>query len=151
MIIWCDKPELTITSDIDPKTIVRKPLPSDTAEEKKDKKDFPYLNKKEVTFTVNYLGTIYVIVIEKGFKWDGSSCPGLHHIPSLLNASMVHDKLCNDHSIIGFDRQLSSMIFREIGIGSGVNKIFMYGAYYCVDNYQKVFGKDLEGRKWNEF
>ena len=26
-------------------------------------------------------------LIEKGFKWNGSSCPGFHHIPTLLVAS----------------------------------------------------------------
>jgi hypothetical protein len=42
------------------------------------------------------------------------------------------------------------MIFREIGIASGVWKPFMKGAYHAVDNYQKVWGKDLQGKKWNE-
>ena len=151
MIVWSCKPELLITSDIEPVTVVRKPLPSDSKEERKDKKDYPYLNKRDVTFTVDYLGTIYVIYIHRGFKWDGSSCPGLHHIPSLLNASMVHDIICNYHELVSGDRQLSTMIFRELGIASGMNKVFMYGAYHCVDNYQKIFGKDLKGRKWNEF
>lgn len=148
MIIWCNKAELKITSDIEPITVVRKPLPSDSKEEKKDKKIFPYLNKKQVNFKISYLGITYHILISKGFKWDGSSCPTLHHIPSLLNASMVHDVMCNNHAEIGFDRQLSSMVFREMGIASGVNKAFMYGAYLCVDNFQKVFGKDKQGRKW---
>ena len=40
------------------------------------------------------------------------------------------------------------MIFREIGIASGVNTPFMISAYHAVDNFQKLFGKDLEGNKW---
>jgi hypothetical protein len=40
------------------------------------------------------------------------------------------------------------MIFREIGIASGVNKPFMVGAYHAVDVYQKFCGRDLEGNKW---
>lgn len=90
----------------------------------------------------------YCILIPKGYTWDGASCPGLHHIPSLLNASMVHDMLCEDHSLVNHDRQLSSMIFREIGIASDMPKWFMNIAYHCVDNYQKLVGKDLKGRKW---
>lgn len=148
MIIWCDKPELKIVSDIDPKTAVRKPLPSDTKEERKDKKDYPYINKKEVTFVVNYLGTIHTIFIRNGFKWDGATCLGLHHLPKFLNASMVHDALCNYHFLVNNDRQLSSIIFREICIASGVNKAFAYTAYYAIDNYQKVWGRDLNGKKW---
>lgn len=148
MIVWCDKPELKITSDIEPCTCVRKPIPSDSKITKKDKKRFPYLNKKRVLFDINYLGVQYCILIPKDFVWDGSSCPGLYHIPRLLNASMVHDQLCYHHSLIGNDRQLSSMIFREIGIASGVNKTFMNIAYHCVDNFQKLFGKDLDGNRW---
>lgn len=148
MIIWCNKPELFIISDKEPQTAVRKPLPSDTQYERENKKDFPYINKKDVTFTVNYLGTVYVIDIEKGFCWDGATCLGLHHLPKFLDASMVHDKLCNKHYLVADDRQLSSIIFRELCIASGVNKAFAWIAYYAVDNFQKVFGRDEKGRKW---
>lgn len=150
MITWCYKPELIITSDTDPVTVVRKPLPSDSEDERMDKQKYPYLNKHKVKFIINYLGIVHYITINKGFTWDGSSCPCLHHIPSLLNASMVHDMLCNNHSLIGYDRQLSSMVFREIGIASGVNKAFMWLAYFAVDNWQKVMGRDKFGRKWGE-
>lgn len=148
MITWCNKLDLLITSDIAPQTAVRKPLPSDSKEEKKDKKLFPYINKKEVTFHIDYLGIIYDIHIPKGFKWNGTNCLGLQYYPKLLDASMVHDALCNDHTLIGNDRQLSSMIFRELGIASGMWLPFMKIAYVAVDNYQKVFGRDLEGNKW---
>ena len=148
MIIWCNKPYLLITSDKEPKTAVRKPLPSDTQYERENKKDFPYINKRDVTFTVDYLGTVYVIEIEKGFCWDGATALGLHHLPKFLDASMVHDKLCNKHYLVADDRQLSSMIFRELCIASGVNKAFAWLAYYAVDNFQKVFGRDEKGRKW---
>ena len=149
-IVWCDKPYLRITSDVKPSTGVCKPLPSDSDEVKKYKNKFPYINRRRVVFTVNYLGKIYPIKIARGFRWNGTNCIGLQHNPKLLDASMVHDLLCNIHSIVDNDRQLSSMIFREIGIASGVWKPFMVGAYHAVDNYQKVWGKDLEGKKWNE-
>lgn len=150
MIIWCDKLELKITSNIEPRTTVRKPVPTDTIEEREDKKQKPYLNKKNVVFTVDYLGTIYIIDIPKGYTWNGTNCLGLQYNPKLLTASMVHDYLCERHYVVANDRQLSSMIFRELGIASGVNKPFMYIAYHCVDNFQKIFGRDLKGRKWNE-
>lgn len=149
-IIWCDKPELKIASDIAPQTTVCKPLPYDSDEVKKYKKKFPYLNKKRVLFDVNYLGTQYCFVIDKGFRWNGTNCLGLQHYPKLLDASMVHDAICNNHNLVGGDRQLSTMIFREMGIASGMWKPFMIGAYHCVDNYQKVWGKDLEGNKWDD-
>jgi hypothetical protein len=149
-IVWCDKPELKITSDVAPSTGVLKPLPSDSDKVKKHKKKFPYINRRRVVFTINYLGKIYPIKIAKGFRWNGTNCLGLQHNPKLLDASMVHDLLCNIHSLVDNDRQLSSMVFREIGIASGVWKPFMNRAYHAVDNYQKLFGKDLEGKKWNE-
>jgi hypothetical protein len=148
MIIWCDKPELKITSDIVPITTVCKPLPDDSKELKKYKRLFPYRNVKDVVFYVEYLGTKYEIFIHEGFRWNGTNCLGLQHYPKLLDASMVHDLLCNNHDLVNQDRQLSSMIFREIGIASGVNKAFMYTAYHCVDNFQKIYGKDLNGKKW---
>lgn len=148
MIVWCDKPELKITSDVAPDTGVCKPLPTDGEETTKYKNKFPYINKKRILFDVNYLGTQYCILVPKGFRWNGTNCLFLQHYPKLLDASMVHDLLCNCHELVGDDRQLSSMIFREIGIASGVWKPFMYVAYHAVDNYQKLFGKDLYGNKW---
>lgn len=148
MIIWCEKDYLTIMSDKVPQTAVRKPLPSDSKEERKEKAKKPYINKVEIVFYVNYLGKAYHIYIPRGYTWDGATCMGLHHFPPLLNASMLHDAICETHSVIGNDRQLSSMIFREMGIASGMNKAFMYTAYHAIDNFQKVFGKDNEGNKW---
>lgn len=148
MIIWCDKPELKIVSDIAPITVVDKPLPSDSKGIREFKYKFPYLNLARVLFDINYLGTQYCFPIEKGFRWNGTNCLGLQHYPKLLDASMVHDATCNNHNLVGQDRQLSSMLFREIGIASGVWQPFMYGAYHAVDNFQKVWGKDLRGERW---
>ena len=147
--VHSDKPYLKITSDIAPRTAVRKPLPTDTIDEREDKKQKPYINKKDVKFTVNYLGTVYVIEIPKGYTWNGTNCLGLQYNPKLLDGSCIHDFCCEYHYIVANDRQLSSMIFREIGIASGVNKPFMWLAYHAVDNFQKLFGRDLKGNKWN--
>ena len=148
MIVWCQKDDITIISDKKPITQVRKPLPSDSKAIKKHKKKYPYLNKRQVTFLVIYLGKKYSIVIKKGFKWNGTNCLGLQHYPKLLDSSMVHDACCNNHELVEQDRQLSSIIFREMGIASDVNKAFMWGAYHAVDNFQKIWGRDLRGEKW---
>lgn len=148
MIVWCQKDDITIISDKKPITQVRKPLPSDSKAIKKHKKKYPYINKRPVTFLVIYLGKKYSIVIEKGYKWNGTNCLGLQHNPKLLNPSMVHDKLCQEHELVSQDRQLSSIIFRELGIASDVNMPFMYVAYHAVDNFQKIWGKDIRGEKW---
>lgn len=148
MIIWTNKIELLITSSCEPKTTVLKPLPTDTELERVSKELYPYINKKDVIFHIEYLGERFTISIPKGFRWNGTNCIGLQHHPNLLNASMVHDFLCNYHNKIGNDRQLSSIIFRELGLSSGVNKAFMWVAYYAVDVFQKYFGKDINNNKW---
>lgn len=148
MIIWCDKPELKITSDIVPLTIVDKPIPGENKETRKHKQKYPYLNLERILWDINHLGMQYCFPIQAGFRWNGTNCLFLQHCPTLLDASMIHDAMCNNHELVGQDRQLSSIIFREVGIASGMWKPFMYGAYHAVDNFQKVWGKDLAGNKW---
>ena len=147
VIVWCDKPELRITSDIEPCTTVQKILPTDSELIKKDKQRKPYLNKKRVLFTVDYLGSQYCILVHKGYTWDGASIPlgfrwiiGAKGSPEFLNASMIHDKMCENHEIVGNDRQLSSIIFRELLIASGVSKVRAYTMFYAVDCWQKFCG-----------
>lgn len=146
MIIWCNKDYLFITSNIEPQTGVLKPLPSDTKEERKAKLDKPFINKLDTHFTVDYLGSVYAIDIPRGYRWDGASIPrifwrliGSKDDNSFLNASLVHDMLCEYKNLVEYDRQLSSMIFREILISSGVSKAKAYTMYYAVDIFQKYF------------
>lgn len=146
MIIWCNKDYLFIMSDKAPQTGVIKPLPSDTIEERKEKLAKPYVNKIAVTFNVNYLGSQYLIEIPRLYRWDGASIPrvfwrliGANGESDFLDASMVHDILCENKNIVNYDRQLSSMIFREILIGSGVSKFKANLMYKCVDIFQKYF------------
>ena len=148
MITWCDLSYLTITSDTEPHTCVRKPLPSDTKEEKEEKKKKPYLNKTRVVWNINYLGKQYCIVINKGYTWNGANIPrafwwliGSMGESDFLDASMVHDILCENHNFVDNDRQLSSMIFREILKGAGVSSLKANIMYLAVDKYQKYFGK----------
>lgn len=53
---------------------------------------------------------------------------------------MVHDVFCENHEVIGNDRQLSSIVFRELLLASGVGKLRAYTMYYAVDNFQKLCG-----------
>ena len=98
-------------------------------------------------FNIDYLGTQYCFVIEKGYTWDGATIPfgfrwliGAKGSSEFLNPSMVHDKMCENHEIVGNDRQLSSMIFRELLIASGVSKLKAKTMYYAVDNFQRFCG-----------
>lgn len=144
MIIWCNENYLNIVSDKEPETGVRKPLPSDTAEERRGKLEKPFINRKDVTFYINYLGSKYTVEIKKGYTWDGATIPrlfwriiGSKDDNSFLNASLVHDRICEEKSLINYDRQLGSIIFREILLASGVTEIKAYIMYYAVDIFQK--------------
>ena len=154
MISWCNLSYLKITSDTEPHTAVLKPMPTDTDKEKKEKKKRPYLNKTRVLWDIDYLGTQYCFVIPKGYRWNGANIPravwwliGSMGEADFLDASMVHDTLCEDHSLVGYDRQLSSIIFREILVASGVSRFKAEIMYKSVDIWQKFFGKDLNGKR----
>lgn len=144
-IVWCDKSELKITSDVEPSVCVRQVLPSDLPEIVDAKKKKPYLNKVRIMWNINYLDTKYCFVIPKQYRWDGATIPlgfrwliGAKGSPEFLVPSMVHDVMCENHDIIGNNRQLSSIIFRELLIASGVGRIRAYTMYYAVDNFQKL-------------
>lgn len=148
MITWCELPYLKITSDTEPHTAVIKPLPTDTKEEKQKKKEKPYFNKTRVLWNINYLGREYCFVIPKGYRWNGANIPrfvwwliGSMGESDFLDASMVHDILCENHDYVENDRQLSSMIFREILKAAGVGNIRANTMYLAVDNFQKLCGK----------
>lgn len=145
-IIWCDKPELKIISDNKPHISVRIPMPSDTEAEKSDKKRMPFINKTRLMWDINYLGEQYCFVIPKGFTYDGATIPfgfrwiiGAKGSDEFMIPSCVHDYMCLHHDCIGNDRQLSSMIFRELLIASGVGKFRAWTMFYAVDNFQKLF------------
>jgi len=147
-VVWCNKEDLIILSDVAPQTGVVKPLPSDTPKDRELKAAKPYVNKTRVIFIVKYLGEEFVIPIKRNYRWDGATCLCLHHLPFLLDASMVHDILCENHSLVRDDRVLANMIFREIGITSGGWKWFMQGAFHVLNWFQKYWGKDSRGYRW---
>lgn len=133
-------------SNNEPITGVRKPLPSDTKEERQEKLDKPFINKLDVIFNVDYLGSHYEIEIPRLYCWNGADVPrifwrliGSPDNPNFLTASMIHDYMVTNRECVNNDRQLSSIIFRELLIGSGVSKIKAYIMYYAVDIYQKLF------------
>ena len=147
MIVWCKKTELEINSSEKPHIAVRIPMPTDSANEKKDKRRLPFINKTRIMWEINYLGTQYCFVIPKGFCYDGASIPfgfrwliGAKGSDEFMIPSCVHDYMCLHHDVVGHDRQLSSMIFRELLIASGVGKLRAQTMYLAVDNFQRFCG-----------
>ena len=90
------------------------------------KKPFKLINS--VSYVSDYLYTIY---INKGYTWNGANIPrflwrliGSQYNPEYLEASLVHDWLCeNKEFIIEHGAKISSDIFRDILIENGVNSL----------------------------
>lgn len=90
----------------------------------------------------------YGIRINKGYNWNGANIPkflwrivGSQYNPEFLPASMVHDWLCeNKDFIIDKGARVSSIIFRDILVLSGVSKVkanIMMTAVYIFQLTQK--------------
>lgn len=143
MILVDDKKDdLQIMMDADPELIIKTSRIYSKEELKK-----PYLCKTRVTFTIYYKQEQYMILIPKGYDWDGASIPvgfrwiiGSKGSPEFLVPSCVHDKLCENHQFINNNRYLSSLIFRELLIAYGVSKFKANVMFNAVDNFQKLFG-----------
>ncbi|MFA7658759.1 MAG: DUF1353 domain-containing protein [Candidatus Gastranaerophilaceae bacterium] len=147
MITYCNNNFLKITSDVEPCLTVQVPLEIYGKEEQEIIKEKPFLNKRHILFNFYYGAEQYCLLFNKGYRWDGATIPpGVRWIigppshPAFLLASMVHDKLCENHYLIDNDRYLSSLIFKELLIASDVSSFKANIMFYAVDNFQKFFG-----------
>lgn len=124
-----------------PNIDVREVLPN-TPLEDKNKKPFQALNSALIkVYTANKKGDvkIYRIANTCNYIYDGASIPfkiGKGNM-KLLIPSLYHDIMCEDKRKIDFNRNLSSLIFRELLIQCGVNKVIAQLMYLAVDNYQR--------------
>ena len=145
MINYCDKKDLRIYSDIEPHVCARTVLPSATEAEIKEIEKKPFLNKKNVTFYIYHGEEFYLINIKRGYTWDGASIPfGFRWIlggkgnPQFLIASCVHDRTCEEKSLVDYNRPLSSLIFKELLLACGCSKLKAGIMYQAVNNFQRL-------------
>ena len=144
-IIFCNKEEIKIKSDAQPRVCARTILPIMTQNEIKEIEKKPFLNKRDVYYTVNYKGEEYVIYIPKGYTWDAMTIPrfawslvGLskENVCGLI-ASCVHDKITECKYLIDYNRKLSTLIFKELCIASNMPEWKANFISFFVDNFQK--------------
>lgn len=125
----------------EPDIDVREVLPN-TPLEDKNKKPFKalksaliqviYEDKKKNQYKIS-------IANESGYTYDGASIPfkiGKGNMKLLIPA-LYHDIMCEDKRKIDFNRNLSSLIFRELLVQCGVNRVIAQFMYLAVDNYQR--------------
>lgn len=145
-MIFC-KDEIRITTDTAPFVCAKVVLPTHSKKEKKEISKKPYLNKKNINFIIEAEGEEYKLFFPEGYTWDGASIPfgfrwliGSKGDPKFLIPSMVHDKMCECHYLIGNDRNLSSRVFKALLIACGVSKFKAQIMYLAVDNFQRTQG-----------
>ena len=147
MLVWCENDKLTITSDIEPCVAVRTILPTDSDFEKKSKTKRPFINKRAIKWSISRHNDFYDITIPKNYCYDGASIPrlfwrviGSKESDEFLIAAMLHDYMCENHSVIGNDRELSSEVFKCLLIACGVCKTKANLMHFAVNNFQRFCG-----------
>ena len=61
---------------------------------------------------------------------------------------MIHDVLCENKDYVDYNRYLADKVFERLLFVAGVPAFTRWLMFHSVDNYQKMFGKDLKGNKW---
>lgn len=123
----------------------------------KDIDEKPYICLKDLWVRIAYEGVVSHFFIHKGYRWNGANIPrgcwyliGNPDDPKFRLASMLHDWLCENHNDARNDRYLSTLILCSLCKVSGVQEWRISLMFHAVDNYQKVFGRDLKGDKWGK-
>ena len=110
-----------------------------------DKSTIAYKQKHQ--FTTSVLSTLYVQV--NGTKdlqipayaatdFDGATIPfgiGKGNMKLLVGA-LFHDIICNDKSLVNYDRHLASVILRETLIACHLSKFAAWSMFFWVELYQ---------------
>jgi hypothetical protein len=142
MFIFVEKEDIKIYSNTEPDADTKEILPTTKEYEIDRINRKPYINKKNVMFTIN---DKYNLFFDTTYDWDGASIPfgfrwmlGGKGNPKFLIPSMVHDKMCECPWLVDYDRELSSKVLYEMLIASKVNKLVAKAMYYSVELYQKT-------------
>ena len=106
----------------------------------------PFYVDADLNIKIKYKNIVYLFTIEKGYDWNGANVPsfcwliiGQQKEPRFKLASCVHDYLCENKSVIGNDRYLSTLIFEALCEYFGrFNKVKRWAMFHSVDNYQKL-------------
>ena len=130
-----------------PHISIRYYIPSMTEEERKSIERYPFINKKNLQVRlVDYKkDKTYNFEIPKGYCYDGASIPrlfwriiGSNTDNRFLIPALIHDILCENHSIIDNDRKFSTEVFNALLEASEVNAFKRFLMKNSVDCFQKT-------------
>lgn len=148
-IIWYDDKDLSIIFDRVPRVCVRYPLPSNTEDEIKHIKKYPFVNIKKLNVVLKdkKKNKNYKLEIPAYYYYDGATIPrifwrviGSNTDNSFLIAAMVHDYICEKHSCVDNDRHFSTEVFNALLTTSDVPAFKRYLMKHSVDFFQRFCG-----------
>lgn len=152
MLIWYQDKHITVSFSDVPRVKERFIIPGMDEDIKKSIKRYPYKNCCNLTVLVedHKKNKVYEFTIVKGYCFDGASIPGwilkvvigAKTDNKFLIAAMVHDWMCENHEVVGHDRNLSSRVFKGLLLTGGTSKFKSQLMYLGVDNFQRF-------QKWN--
>ena len=129
--------------DKNPIILTRPVLPSDTKIDIKEKNSKQFINLYDVLLFVtvekNNKNIEFSLLANKGYIFDGATIPfniGKGNM-KLLVPALFHDIMCERKNIVFYERNLSSLVFRELLLLCKVNIFKTYFMYIAVDNYQR--------------
>lgn len=124
----------------DPNVQARAILPDDTKEVIKEKQEKMFEVGRDAYLIIYFLDNTFLkLFAQKGYIYDGASIPfkiGKGNM-KLLIPSLYHDIICDNKSLVNFNRKLSSEIFYQALLMCHTNKLLAWTMYFAVDNYQK--------------
>lgn len=120
-------------------------LPTDTNEVAKEKQKKPFLAKEKAILKIAYIDKndkLFTTAFSnpRNYQFDGATIPfriGKGNMKLLIPA-LWHDLMCDRKDKIGYNRYLSSLVFRELLLQCGVNRIIAEIMFFVVDNWQKL-------------
>ena len=111
----------------------------------------PFYTSNSLGVLVEYGEERYQFTIPTGYDWNGANVPpfawliiGQQKEPRFKFASCVHDYMCENKEVVGYNRYLSTLIFEALCEHFGrFNDLKRWAMFHSVDNFQK-------GKKWKK-
>lgn len=118
-------------------------LPKDDEDTVKFKRKYQFKTTRPTILKIHLIdGSLKKIIGPSGTDYDGATIPfgiGKGDMRLLIGA-LFHDLVCRDKSILDYDRELSSQMFRETIILCKIPKIEAWIMYILMNIYQILFG-----------
>lgn len=149
-LTWYEDEEYKIGFSDVPDTKMLKPNKIVMDDEQiKDIKKKPFKLKKGIKVFLENKdeSSAYIFDVEDGYRWDGASIPsfawvvvGSKEDTRFQIASMIHDKLCENHELVDKDRYFADKIFERCLYVGGTCAFVRWLMFHSVDNWQKFQG-----------